>query len=111
VAGPFSFRLWIDDATPPRVRLLTPAAKSALLLAVADSGSGIDPRSIVCQIDGRRRVFTLSPGRLRIPLDGVGKGTHRLTLSIADFQETKNSESVVGVLPNTTLFRATFRKS
>ena len=24
VAGPFSFRLWIDDATPPRVKLLTP---------------------------------------------------------------------------------------
>jgi hypothetical protein len=111
VAGPFSFRLWIDDKTPPRVRLLTPAAKSALTLSVADSGSGIDPRSIVCAVDGRRRGFILSPGRLRVPLDGLGKGRHRLTLSIADFQETKNSESVVGILRNTTTFRATFRKS
>ena len=26
-SGPFSFRLWIDDKTPPRVRLLTPTAR------------------------------------------------------------------------------------
>jgi signal transduction histidine kinase len=42
-AGPFSFRLWIDDRTPPRVRLLGRAAKTALVLSVADSGSGIKP--------------------------------------------------------------------
>ena len=28
VSGPFSFRVWIDDKTPPRVRLLTPTATS-----------------------------------------------------------------------------------
>jgi hypothetical protein len=109
VSGPFSFRVWIDDKAPPRVRLLTPTATSSLALSVADSGSGVDPRSITVLIDGRRRAFALKAGRMRLPLDGVGPGRHRLVVSVADFQETKNSESVVGILPNTTVFRRTFR--
>jgi subtilisin family serine protease len=109
VSGPFSFRVWIDDKTPPRVRLLTPTATSSLALSVADSGSGVDPRSITVLVDGRRRVFVLRQGRLRISLEGLASGTHRLAVTVADFQETKNSESVVGILPNTTVFRKTFR--
>jgi subtilisin family serine protease len=108
-SGPFSFRVWIDDKTPPRVKLLTPAATSALALSVADSGSGVDPRSISIAIDGRRVTFVLTSGRLRVPLAGLTKGAHRLAVTVADFQETKNSESIVGILPNTTFFRATFR--
>jgi subtilisin family serine protease len=109
VSGAFSFRLWIDDKTPPRVRLLTPTATSALTLSVADGGSGVDPRSITVLVDGRREVFVLKPGRLSVPLQGLASGTHRLAVSVADFQETKNSESVVGILPNTTVLRKTFR--
>ena len=109
-AGPFSFRVWIDDKTPPRVNLLTPTApsQSQLVLSIADSGSGVDPLSLVVLIDGRRSVFTLTSGRIRVPLDGVARGSHRIQVIAADFQETKNSESVVGVLPNTTTFRRTF---
>jgi hypothetical protein len=51
----------------------------------------------------------LKPGRLSVPLEGLASGTHRLVVSVADFQETKNSESVVGILPNTTVLRKTFR--
>jgi subtilisin family serine protease len=109
VSGPFSFRVWIDDRTPPRVRLLTPTATTALTLSVADSGSGVDPRSITVLVDGRREVFVLKSGRLSVPLEGVEPGTHRVSVSVADFQEMKNSESVVGILPNTTFFRKTFR--
>ncbi len=107
VAGPFSFRLWIDDATPPRVRLLTPTARGQIVLSVADGGSGIDPRSVIVAIDGQRIVFKLSSTRLRVPLEGISPGKHVLLVSVADFQETKNSESVVGVLPNTTTLRKT----
>ena len=64
VSGPFSFRVWIDDKTPPRVKLLTPAATSSLTLSVADSGSGVDPRSITVLLDGRREAFVLKSGRL-----------------------------------------------
>ena len=107
VAGPFSFRLWIDDATPPRVRLLTPTPKGQVVLSVADGGSGIDPRSVIVAIDGQRVVFKLSSTRLQVPLEGISRGKHLLQVSVADFQETKNSESVVGVLPNTTRLRKT----
>ena len=106
-AGPFSFRLWIDDATPPRVKLLTPTAKNEVVLSVADSGSGIDPRSIVVRIDSLRVVFKVSSARIRVPVEGILPGRHRLQVIVSDFQETKNSESVVGVLPNTTNFRKT----
>jgi hypothetical protein len=87
---------------------LTPSARSQLVLSIADSGSGLDPLSLVVLIDGRRVVFTLSAGRIRVPLDGVARGGHRIQVMAADFQETKNSESVVGVLPNTTSFRKRF---
>jgi hypothetical protein len=108
VAGPFSFRLWIDDETPPQVKLLTPTASGELVLSVADSGSGIDPRSVIVAIDNQRIVFKLSSARLRVPLEGISRGKHRLQVLVADFQETKNSESVVGILPNTRNFRTTF---
>jgi subtilisin family serine protease len=107
VAGPFSFRLWIDDKTPPRVRLLTPTARGQVVLSVADGGSGIDPRSVVVAIDGQRVVFKLSSTGLRVPLEGISRGKHRLQVSVSDFQEMKNSESVVGILPNTTSFQRT----
>ena len=77
VAGPFSFRLWIDDATPPRVRLLTPTARGQVVLSVADGGSGIDPRAVIVAIDGQRVVFKLSSTRLRVPLEGISRGKHR----------------------------------
>jgi subtilisin family serine protease len=109
VAGRFSFRMWIDDATPPRVKLLTPTAKNEVVLSVADSGSGIDPRSVVVRIDNLRVVFKMSSARIRVPLEGIFPGKHRLQVIVADFQETKNSESVVGILPNTTILRRTVR--
>ena len=107
VAGPFSFRVWIDDKTPPSVKLLTQTPKGQVVLSVADGGSGIDPRSIVVAIDGQRIVFKLSSTRLRVPLDGISRGKHLLQVSVGDFQEMKNSESVVGILPNTTSLRKT----
>jgi hypothetical protein len=107
VAGPFSFRLWIDDATPPRVKLLTPTAKNEVVLSIADSGSGIDPRSMVVRIDNLRAVFKVSSARIRVPLEGIYRGKHRLQVIVSDFQETKNSESVIGILPNTTDLRTT----
>jgi len=109
VAGAFSFRLWIDDATPPRVKLLTPVVRSELVISVADGASGVDPRSLAVAIDGTRVAFVLSGGRLKVPVDVLSRGSHRLAVWASDYQETKNSESVVGILPNTTVLRTTFR--
>jgi subtilisin family serine protease len=111
-AGRFSFRVWINDKAPPRIRLLTPVTTTAadVMLAVADGGSGVDPQSIRARVDGANVPFTLSAGRIKVLLErGLGRGRHRLAVTVADYQETKNSESVVGILPNTTVLRTTFR--
>ena len=108
-AGTFSFRLWINDTTPPRVRLLTPVTRSSLVLAVADGGSGVDPQSIRARIDGVNVAVAYSADRVTVEGGRFERGRHRIVLTASDFQETKNSESVVGILPNTTVFSAWFR--
>ena len=109
-AGRFTFRFWIGDTTPPSVRLAS-RSQAALALAVADRGSGVDPRSVVAKIDTQRltRVgYSRQDGRLRVPLAGVAPGRHTFTLQISDFEESKNMEDVPRILPNTRTFRTAF---
>ncbi len=106
--GPFSFRLWIDDATPPRVKLLTPTARSELVLSVADSGSGIDPRSVVVRIDGLRVVFKVSPARIRVPLEGIYPGKHRLQVIVPTSRKRRTRRASSGSSRTRRILRATF---
>ena len=101
-AGPFSFRYWVNDTTPPALHLLR--TKGAIAVSATDAGSGVDPASIVATVDGRTAKATYSQGTIRIP---ARKGRHLLVLSVADFQETKNMEDVPPILPNTRRLRAT----
>ncbi len=103
-AGPFTFRYWINDVTPPTLRLVS--AKGAIVVSAMDAGSGVDPSSIVATLDGKSVKPAYGRGRIRFP---AHKGTHRLVLSVADFQETKNMEDVARILPNTRTLRATVR--
>ena len=109
-AGRFTFRFWIDDTTPPRVRLLARAVARGrpLVLAARDAGSGIDPRSLVVAVDGRRRGARYARGRISIPLAGSAPGRHRVTVQISDHQETRNMENVARILPNTRRVSALF---
>jgi subtilisin family serine protease len=109
--GAYTFRFWVNDVTPPSVKLLTPAPKrtAALQLAVADAGAGVDPRSLTATIDGRAVDVAFSRGRATIRLGTVAPGRHRLSFSASDFQELKNMENVPRILPNTTTFSAAFR--
>ena len=109
VAGRFTFRLWIDDTTPPRVRLLTQVTRGDVMLSVADGGAGVDPRSLRATVDGRDAPVVYTAGRVRVLVDNLARGRHRLVVLVSDYQETKNSESVVGILPNTTVLRTSFR--
>ena len=108
-AGPFRFRFWIADTTPPTVRVLRRASGS-LVLAVADRGSGVDPRLLSVRVDGRARGFSYDParGRVLVPRTGLGAGRHRLVVSVSDHQEAKNMEDVRRILPNTRVLRTTF---
>ncbi len=111
--GPFTFRLWVDDVAPPRLRLLTRAVREGateLLLAVADGGSGVDPSSLVAEVDGRPAEvsYDAAGGRATVSVPPLPRGRHRLSVRVADFQETKNVETLGGILPNTAELRARF---
>jgi subtilisin family serine protease len=109
--GPFTFRFWIGDSTPPRIRLLTRSVGrgGVLRLALTDAGAGVDPASASVRVDGRAHRFSFSRGRLRIALGGVGAGTHRIRVQASDYQEEKNMENVPRILGNTRVFGASFR--
>ncbi len=111
-AGTFTFRYWIDDVTPPRVRLLTPRARAEgkLRFTASDAGAGVDPASVVLRVDGRLRPTDWDARRRQIvaPLAGLRPGKHRLVVLVSDYQESKNMENVPPILPNTATLRASF---
>jgi subtilisin family serine protease len=107
--GGFRFRFWIGDATPPSVRFLG-IRGGVLELAVTDSGSGVDPTSLTARVDSDVSAVSYSGGRARVSLFAIGTGRHTLTLTVSDYQETKNMENVARILPNTRTFRTTFSR-
>jgi subtilisin family serine protease len=102
--GPFSFRYWVNDVTPPRLRLTT--KPGTIVVTATDAGSGVDPASIDARLDGRPAKATYAAGVITIR---ASKGTHKLALAVSDFQETKNMEDVAPVLPNTALLNTAVR--
>jgi subtilisin family serine protease len=108
--GAFTFRFWINDTSPPSIRLLgrTAVAGRPIRFAVRDSGSGVDPLSLHVRVDGKRARFTYSAGVLSIRTTGRRAGTYHVTVSASDYQETKNMEDVGRVLPNTRVLDTTF---
>ncbi|HEV7132993.1 MAG TPA: S8 family serine peptidase [Gaiellaceae bacterium] len=106
--GRFTFRVWVNDQTPPSVRLLTPSLPlgSPIRFAVHDSGSGVDPSSIVGSVDGKPAQVSFDGGVVRLDRT-IGLGRHSVTLSVADYQETKNMEDIGPVLPNTRVVHTT----
>ena len=102
--GPFTFRFWIGDTSPPAIRVLSTSG-GVIRISVRDSGSGVDPTSLHVTLDGRTHTVSYAAGVARVT--GVTRGSHDLVIRAADFQETKNSENVGPVLPNTRTLRAT----
>jgi subtilisin family serine protease len=102
--GPFTFRYWVNDVTPPKLRLGT--RPGSIVVAASDAGSGVDPSSIEATIDGHSVKPTYARGVITIK---ASKGAHRLALTVSDYQETKNMEDVGPVLPNTTQLKTTVR--
>jgi hypothetical protein len=103
-AGPFSFRLWINDTKPPK--LAVQSLRGGITVAATDAGSGVDPASIHAILDGHAVQARYAHGLIHV---AAGRGRHRLTLSVADYQETKNNENVGPVLPNTATLRVSVR--
>ena len=109
-AGRFGFRFWVDDVTPPTLRLRTRAVQSGrpLLVGATDRGSGVCPQLVTATIDGRSARATFRNGVVTVPTAGISVGRHRLLLRVSDYQETKNTENVPGILRNTRTLTTTF---
>ena len=108
-AGKFSFRYWLNDTTPPTAVLRAKRVKRGVSLVVAssDSGSGIDPASVVVSVDGAEQRATFTAGNVRISTSRLTRGAHVLRFQISDYQETRNMENVGPILPNTRILRTT----
>lgn len=108
-AGPFTFRFWIGDTTPPTLRFVS-ARRGTLRISARDTGSGIDPSAIRLFVDGRRRSARLDANRglLTTSIRGLRRGRHALKLYVSDYQESKNMENVRRILPNTRLLSTAF---
>jgi subtilisin family serine protease len=105
--GAFSFRYWVNDMRPPTLHARS--SRGAIVVSAADAGSGVDPRSIAATVDGKKvkpQTVHYADGTIRIL---AAKGSHRLVLSVSDYQETKNMEDVVRILPNTATLRTSVR--
>ena len=103
-AGPFTFRWWVNDMTPPKLRLTSTVG--GLTIAATDAGSGVDPSSVTATLDGAKITPPFSAGAFHIH---ARKGTHKLVLQVGDYQESKNMEDVPPILPNTATLRVTAR--
>ncbi len=108
-AGKFTFRLWINDVTPPAVKLRG-YSRGVVTLAVGDSGSGVDAGSIVAYLDDRELApssVSLAKGVVSVQVGSLS-GKHSIELLVSDYQETKNMEDVSRILPNTRDYAGTF---
>jgi subtilisin family serine protease len=111
-AGRFTFRFWVNDTSPPVVRLLSrtvPRGK-LLLLRVTDRGSGVDPSTLLAQVDGkyRRLVWDKAHDLVGVRIPTLAPGTHKLVFGASDYQESKNNENDTAILPNTRKLTTSF---
>jgi hypothetical protein len=109
-AGQFTFHFWVNDVTPPTVRVRDRSVQRGTpLVAIAtDTGSGVYPESLRVWIDGNEATGTLRRGVIRVGTGRLQRGQHRLRLQISDYQESKNTENVARILPNTRIVSTVF---
>jgi minor extracellular serine protease Vpr len=117
--GQYLLKSWVNDLTPPRVRMLTlrvAAGRPTLAARVVDSQSGVDPLSLVINYNkillGASAYDPVS-GLALFPIPPQApKLTKKKTPGTfvgSDLQETKNVNTIgTNVLPNTTFRNVKF---
>ena len=80
-----------------------------LAIAATDAGSGV-VSGLARPPDRRPRARRprARGGAIRIPTGGLARGRHSLVLQLSDYQETRNNENVLRILPNTAFLRTSF---
>ncbi len=107
--GAFAFRFWVNDTSPPSIRLLDRATVVGrpIRVAVHDSGSGVDPLALRARLDGKPVRLAYSSGVVSVRTASLRPGKEALTVTASDYEETKNMEDVGPVLPNTRILHTT----
>jgi hypothetical protein len=110
--GAYRLRTWVDDTTPPTVRVRSHVLYGTapqLQLVVRDAQSGFDPSSLSVTVDGHQPGHVSASGsNVSVDLGQLSPGRHHVRISAADYQEVKNSENAdQQPLPNTRVVRAT----
>ncbi len=111
-AGRYVLRSWVDDVTPPTVRLLTTrvsAGRPTIVLQTLDSQSGVDPVSLTVGFHGilvGAESYDPESGVAVFPLPAsvpaLSGGSLKLRFVASDFQEAKNIDTVgPSIMPNT----------
>jgi hypothetical protein len=105
-AGPFTFHWWINDVTPPRLRVVP--TRGAILVRATDGGSGVDPTSAAVSVDGKdvKPLYARSGSTVTFTIRTT-PGSHSLVVQVGDYQENKNMEDVGPILPNTARLETT----
>jgi len=115
LAGAYVLRSWINDLTPPKFKLLTrrvTAGRPLLAARVTDTGSGVDPLSLVLEYRPRvllgAALYDPTSGLALFPIPRtappVRRGLFKGAAEAQDNQETKNIDQIgANVLPNTTI--------
>jgi subtilisin family serine protease len=110
--GKYLLKAWVDDVTPPFVRMLTTrvsAGRPLLVGQAVDLESGVDPMSLVFNYDHvlvGASAYDPASGIVLFGLPATASklraGTSAAVLSASDFQEAKNIETTgSNILPNT----------
>ncbi len=110
--GKYLLNAWVNDLTPPSVRVLTTrvsAGRPLIVAQVVDLGSGVDPLSLVVSYNHAlvgASAYDPSTGLVVFGIPGAAPkfkpGTTRTIVSAADYQEAKNINTIGNdIYPNT----------
>src|SRR4029453_15057191 len=82
-AGKFTFRFWINDVTPPAVKLRG-YSSGVIKLSVRAPRAGVDPDSIQAFIDGSgsQSDVTFGNGTASVKTGSLGPGKHTVKMVV-----------------------------
>ena len=110
--GKYVLNAWINDLTPPSVRVLTTritAGRPLIVAQAVDAQSGVDPLSLVFAYNGvlvGASAYDPTTGLVIFGLPSqapkLNAGKRRTIIAASDYQETKNINTVgSSIMPNT----------
>jgi hypothetical protein len=120
LAGKYILRSWVNDVTPPTVKLLSTqvsAGRPTIIVRSLDSQSGVDPLQLTIGYKGAlvgASAYDPATGiaAFKLPASAPALTTGKIALRLqsSDFEEAKNVDTVgTNIMPNTRYASTTLR--